>query len=175
MAYYITGIVSIVITMIVQMSIAPLMQIASVIPNFLVIPLVFFSLGLRPKYKLGERHFENVFRGIFLGFFTGLVEGINSRLFWADVFSWVLIGFLLGLIAGPINRESPLVKSLLLFSSAFLQGIFFFIPLYISFSVSFSLFFGRLLFCSLYTTLLGVFILRLTEEKREEGIINYGD
>ncbi|PIZ16304.1 hypothetical protein COY51_03100 [Candidatus Desantisbacteria bacterium CG_4_10_14_0_8_um_filter_39_17] len=192
MTYYILVIISIVITMIVQISIAQFIQIASVVPNLLVLPLIFFSLARPSRYKSGERYcdqpttfilratssayFENVFRGIFLGFFAGLSQGINSRLFWADVFSWVLVGFLLGLVIGPINRENPVVQPLLLFLCTFLQGMFFFIPLYISpFTPSPSSFFLRLLFCSLYTTLLGTFILRLTEEKRKEGVILDGD
>lgn len=210
MTYYIVGIISIFITVIVQISISQVVQIASVVPNFLVISLIFFSLGLRPRYKFGmdylirlksfqsrqmqtsladaltifrtrglylpqEKYFENIFRGIFLGFVAGFSSGINSRLFWADIFSWTLVGFLLGLIAGPINRENPVVKSLLLFSATFLQGLLFFIPLYISPFTPFPpLFFWRLLLCSLYTTLLGIFIFWLTEKKREYGVIQYG-
>ena len=165
MTYYIIGIISIVATMIVQISIAQFIQIASVVPNLLVIPLVFFSFGLRLS--------KNILRGIFLGFVVGLSSGINSRLFWADVFSWTLTGLLLGLVSGPINRENPAVKSFLLFLCTFLQGMFFFIPLYISpFIPSPASFFWRLLLCSFYTTFLGTFVLWLTEKKKEEGILS---
>jgi hypothetical protein len=211
MAYYIAGIISIFITIVIQISMVQFIQITSIIPNLLVIPLVFFSIGLRPRFEFGagylfgpksfqsrqasaglsdelsifrdkgsspslEKYFENIFRGAFFGFIAGFSNGITSQLFWADVFSWTSVGFFLGLIAGPVNRENPAIRSLLLFLATFLQGTLFFIPLYILLLIPFpSLFFQRLLFGSLYTVLLGTFILRLAEKKRKEGIIRYGD
>lgn len=164
MNYYILAIISIVITIIVQISISQSMQIASVVPNLLIIPLIFFTLIPRQKHLEGL--LENTFRGTFLGFIAGFCHGINSMLLWADIFSWTLVGFLLGLVSGPIKRENPIVKTLLLFSSTFLQGIFFFIPL--SFFRISPLFFWRLLFSSFYTILLGILILKLIEIKRKE-------
>jgi len=181
MNYYILSIISIWITTVLQISIAPVIQVASVVPNLLIFPLIFFSLGLCPKYKPKIDYFAKVIpfqleqmqlRGISLGFIAGLSCGINSQLLFANVFSWTLTGFILGLIAGPINRENPVLKSFLLFSFTLIQGIFFYIPLCVSrFAPSPSSFFLRLLLCGFYTTLLGTFAMWLTEKRREEGVI----
>lgn len=48
--YYITGTISIFIVTVIQLSTAEVVKVASIVPNLLIVPLIFFSLGLCPRY-----------------------------------------------------------------------------------------------------------------------------
>jgi len=51
MRYYVLGVLTILVTAILQIAVAPALRITSVFPNLLAIPFVFFCLGLIPNIR----------------------------------------------------------------------------------------------------------------------------
>jgi len=180
------------------MSIGNFIQIVSVKPALALIPLVFFTLGIYPKFfsgltfnaaspKAGRMKFqtrwyaprempmENLLRGLVLGFLAGLMEGANSGFVAGSVLSWCAAGAFLGIVSGPINRDNEFVISILLFTSVFIQALVFSFLL-VARSEDYPL--GpcawAALISALYTTVLGTVAIRFFEKKKTASVIRFG-
>ena len=200
-AYCLLGTACLCLAFIIQMSLGNFMQIVSVKPALALIPLVFFTLGIYPKFFSGlifravspkadrvkfqthwigwytprETPMENLLRGLVLGFLAGLMEGVNSGFVAGSVFSWCATGAFLGIVSGPINRDNELVISILLFASALIHAfIFSFLLAARSESYPLGPCAWTALISALYTTALGTIAIRILEKKKTASVIRFG-
>lgn len=95
--------IAFIVSLILQTSFVPVIAVAGVKPDLLIIVLFFFSL----KY--------GVMPGIFVGFFLGLGQDLYSpSLLGQNALVKTLIGALIGLFNERMMRTDPLVKTVLL-------------------------------------------------------------
>ena len=199
--YYLLGTACLCFAFIIQMSIGNFIQIVSVKPALALIPLVFFTLGIYPKFfsglifsaaspKAGRMKFqtrwigwyaprempmENLLRGLVLGLLAGLMEGMNSGFVAGSVFSWCAAGAFLGIVSGPINRDNEFVISILLFTSALIQALVFsFLLAARSEDYPLGPCAWAALVSALYTTVLGTVAIRVFEKKKTASVIRFG-
>ena len=196
--YYIAGIVSLVLAMALQLSIGEFLHIASFKPTFVLIPLVFFSIGMQPIFlpswvlnqntgKMDQVRFkngwagwyfprrmpvENAFRGAILGLVAGYIEGVSSRFLPGCIFSWVVTGSICGFISVPVNKDSRIVRAVLLFVASVVQGTLFYVSLVVS-AVNYTpdMVIYNIILSALYNAAIGVPLIALIEKKRKEGVI----
>ena len=196
--YYIAGIASLVLAMALQLSIGQFLQIASFKPTLVLIPLVFFSIGMQPAFlpswtlykttdKMDQVRFkdgwagwyfphqmpvENAFRGAILGLAAGYLEGISSGFLPGCIFSWVVTGFVCGFISVPVNKDSRIVRAVLLFVASMIQSTLFYVSLaMISPGYKMDLIIYGIFLPSLYNAAIGIPLISLIEKKRKEGVI----
>lgn len=199
--YYFVGIILFVVMMILQLSMGEFLRMGQIKPSLLIIPLVFFSLKMRPKFLSDsflrqspvrmvrmkfqgnwagwgfpkELPMEDAFKAAMFGLVAGFIEGVNSGSILSCMTSWIVAGFLIGLVAGSVNRKSRIVKILSLFIAAIVQGVIFFV--FLLFSSPFyplHLVVQNVLLSALYTTLIGMPLLVLLEKKNEDRVVEAG-
>jgi len=113
------------------------------ISYFLQTSVSFFSLaGVKPDFLLILTIYFAVFRGSFSGLWIGFMGGLlqdfnlggildiqsNQMEFFTGIHALpkALVGFIVGKLSRNINKESPLIISLMLFSASIGYGIFVF-------------------------------------------------
>jgi rod shape-determining protein MreD len=103
------------VSLILQTSFVPVITIAGVRPDLLVIALFFFSI----KY--------GVIPGIFVGFVLGLGQDLYSpSLLGQNALTKTVIGAFIGLFNERMMRSDPLVKTVLLFVAFIIHDALFF-------------------------------------------------
>jgi len=98
-----TWLVAFAVTLILQTSFVPVISIAGIKPDLLLVALFFFSI----RY--------GVMPGIFVGFFLGLGQDLYSpSLLGQNAFAATVTGALTGLFNERMMRTDPLIKAVLL-------------------------------------------------------------
>ncbi|MDH7577195.1 MAG: rod shape-determining protein MreD [Bacillota bacterium] len=139
------------VSLILQTTIIPFFQVGGVIPNLLLVLIIFTAL----YYGSGV--------GGAVGFTVGLIQDLLvGRYFGLLALSGLVTGYLTGYLEGKVYKENPLVPLLLVFSGSLCASLVFITArsLIGSFSFSLPLVWRDLIPGAFYNTLLAVFLFR---------------
>lgn len=157
--YYISPLVVFFVMLLVQITMVPLITIAGVIPDIILITLVYYSITRGQLY------------GTLLGAGYGLlVDLITGSLLGSSMLSKTLAGFTAGYFASETKRDinvSTYIFSIIVFSCAVVDNVIF--SFFSAFDLQtnlFALLFEHALLPSLYTAALSILFIFSPYRKR---------
>ncbi len=105
-----------IISLILQTTILPLLKIEGVMPDLILVLVVFTAL------------FSSAFTGGVVGFTAGLVQDlIIGRYLGLCAFSGLLVGWLVGELESRFYKENPLVPVILVFIATFVYDLVYYL------------------------------------------------
>lgn len=139
-------------SLILQTTVLPLLKIAGVMPDLLLVLVIFAAL----HYGLPA--------GWVVGLSVGLIQDfLNARYLGLGALSFFATSYIIGFLEDKVFKENPFVFLILVFLGSFISNIVFFVgqSLVGSFSFSFSLFWRVLIPSALYNVFVATVLLPL--------------